>query len=64
MPLPAYLTLMGKKQGEIDGSCEQQGREGTIMVYAMDHDIHIPRDPQSGLGSGKMTKACASFLLF
>jgi type VI secretion system secreted protein Hcp len=32
MPLPAYLTLMGKKQGEIDGSCEQQGGEGTIMV--------------------------------
>ena len=53
MSLPAHLTLQGEKQGKIEGSCEMQGREGTILVYAMDHDIHIPRDPQSGLGSGK-----------
>lgn len=53
MPLPAHLTLTGEKQGKIDGSCELQGREGSIMVYSMEHDIHIPRDPQSGLGSGK-----------
>lgn len=53
MPMPAHLTLQGEKQGNIEGSCEMNGREGTILVYAMLHDVHIPRDPQSGLGSGK-----------
>jgi len=53
MPMPAHLTLTGEKQGKIDGSCDMQGREATILVYSMNHDIHIPRDPQSGLGSGK-----------
>lgn len=53
MPLPAHLTVEGEKQGKIDGSCEQQGREGTILVQAFKHDVSIPRDPQSGLATGK-----------
>ena len=53
MPMPAHLTMQGEKQGKIEGSCDMQGREGTILVYSMNHDVHIPRDPQSGLGSGK-----------
>jgi type VI secretion system secreted protein Hcp len=53
MPLPAHLTLTGEKQNQIDGSCDMKGREKTILVYAMDHDIHIPRHPQSGVVSGK-----------
>ena len=53
MPLPFHLGLEGEKQGKIEGSCDMKGREGTILAYAMSHDIHIPRDPQSGLPSGK-----------
>jgi len=53
MPMPCHLTLEGENQGNIEGSCEMEGREGTILVYSFDHDIHIPRDPQSGLPSGK-----------
>jgi type VI secretion system secreted protein Hcp len=53
MPMPCHLTLEGEKQGKIEGSCDMKGREGTILAYAMDHDIHIPRDPQTGLASGK-----------
>jgi type VI secretion system secreted protein Hcp len=53
MPMPSHLTLQGEKQGKIEGSCDMKGREGTILVHAMNHDIHIPRDPQSGLPSGK-----------
>jgi len=32
MAMPAHLTLTGEKQGKIDGSCEMQGRENTILV--------------------------------
>ena len=53
MPMPAHMELEGKNQGKIEGSCEMQGREGTILIYAMKHHIHIPRDTHSGLPTGK-----------
>lgn len=53
MPMPSHMELEGENQGAIEGSCEMEGRENTILVYAMNHDIHIPRDPHSGLASGK-----------
>jgi type VI secretion system secreted protein Hcp len=53
MPLPCHVIIEGEKQGKIDGSCDMKGREKTVVAYAMNHDIHIPRDPQSGLPSGK-----------
>lgn len=53
MALPAYLTLTGERQGTIIGSCKQKGRENTILVEAVDHDVSIPRDTQTGLATGK-----------
>jgi len=53
MAMPAHLTLTGDKQGKIDGSCEMQGRENTILVYAMTHDVSIPRSSTDGLSTGK-----------
>ena len=53
MPMPCHMEVEGTNQGPIEGSCDMEGREGTILVYAMNHDVHIPRDPQSGLPSGK-----------
>ena len=53
MPMPSHLSLTGQNQGKIEGSCEMQGREGTILVYALDHNIEIPRDTHSGLPTGK-----------
>jgi len=53
MPLPCFVYIEGESQGNIEGSCDHKGREGSIMVYEMNHDVHIPRDPQSGLPSGK-----------
>jgi len=53
MPIPAYLTAEGEKQGKIEGSCDLKGREGTMMVQAFDHEVRIPSDPQTGLASGK-----------
>jgi len=53
MPMPSHLYLEGLKQGKIEGSCDQQGREGSILVQALNHDVFIPRDPQSGQPTGK-----------
>lgn len=53
MPMTSHMEVTGKNQGKINGSCDMEGREDTILVYAMKHNIHIPRDPQSGLPSGK-----------
>lgn len=53
MALNAYLRLKAEKQGEIKGSVTQKGREGSIMVIAVSHEIISPRDAASGLPSGK-----------
>ncbi|MBT8489523.1 MAG: Hcp family type VI secretion system effector [Deltaproteobacteria bacterium] len=53
MSMPSHLSLTGKNQGKIEGSCDIKGREGTILVYALDHTIEIPRDTHSGLPTGK-----------
>jgi type VI secretion system secreted protein Hcp len=53
MALNAYLKLKGTKQGEIKGSVTQKDRVGKIMVIAVSHDIVSPRDPASGLPTGK-----------
>jgi type VI secretion system secreted protein Hcp len=53
MALNAYLSLKGQKQGDIKGSVTQKGREGKIMVIAVSHEIVSPRDPASGLPTGK-----------
>ena len=53
MALNAYLRLKGQKQGEFKGSVTQKGRENSIMVIAVSHEIVSPRDPASGLPTGK-----------
>jgi len=51
--LNAYLTVTGQKQGKIKGSVTQKGREDTIMVIAVSHEVVSPRDAASGLPTGK-----------
>ncbi len=53
MALNSYLKLKGQKQGDIKGGVTQKGREGKILVMAFNHEIHSPRDPASGLPTGK-----------
>jgi type VI secretion system secreted protein Hcp len=53
MSLNAYLNLKGQKQGEIKGSVTQKGREGKIMVIAVNHEITSPRDAATGQATGK-----------
>jgi type VI secretion system secreted protein Hcp len=53
MPMPINLHLQGKQQGKIEGSCLIKGREGTIQVQAYDYSIDLPKNPQSGLPTGR-----------
>jgi type VI secretion system secreted protein Hcp len=53
MALNAYLRLKGQKLGEIKGSVTLKGREGSIAVIAVSHEIVSPRDPASGLPTAK-----------
>ena len=42
MPMPAHMTLEGESQGNIEGSCEMSGREGTILIDAFEHTVRSP----------------------
>jgi type VI secretion system secreted protein Hcp len=53
MALNAYLTLKGQKQGAMNGSVTQKGREKTIEIIGSSHSIVSPRDSASGLSTGK-----------
>jgi type VI secretion system secreted protein Hcp len=53
MALNAFLTLAGQKTGAINGSVTEKGRENSILVHAFDVQITSPRDPASGLATGK-----------
>ena len=53
MSISAFLTLKGQKQGDIRGSVTQHGRENSILVHSVKHEIVSPRDPASGLPTGR-----------
>jgi len=62
MPTPAFITIEGATQGPITqgasteesiGNIWQEGHENEIMVQAIEHDVTIPRDPQSGQPTGQ-----------
>ena len=53
MAIAAYGYFEGEKSGKIKGSVTQKGREESILVIATSHEIVSPRDPASGLPTGK-----------
>jgi type VI secretion system secreted protein Hcp len=52
MPMPGNLTLVGKEQGPIEGSCDIEGREETILVQSFKHVVDLPSN-EAGLPSGR-----------
>lgn len=53
MAVNAYLNIVAQKQGAILGSVTQKGREGTIQVIAVMHEIVGSRIPGSCRPTGK-----------
>ena len=61
MPTPAYMSIEGTTQGQITsgaftaesvGNVYQEGHEDQVLVQAFQHEVIIPRDPQSGQPTG------------
>jgi len=61
MPTPAYMSIEGTTQGNITagaftaesvGNVYQEGHEDQVLVQAFQHEVIIPRDPQSGQPTG------------
>lgn len=62
MPTPAYISIHGQNQGHITkgaftpdsvGNAYVEGHEDEIMAQAIDHQITMPTDPQSGQPAGQ-----------
>ncbi len=52
MAMPGNMIITGEEQGLIEGSCELEYREDTILVQAFDHVVEIPTD-SSGTATGR-----------
>lgn len=48
MSLPVHVEIVGENQGEIKGSCDMKGREGTIRVHHVHHELHVPSGEKGG----------------
>ena len=53
MPMPIHMTIEGPTQGAFEGPVKMKGREGTVLIQALNHEIVMPRSPQTGLSTGK-----------
>ena len=53
MAMTSYMTVTGANQGDVKGDCTQAGREDTMLVYDIKHEIEIPRDRLTGLPTGQ-----------
>ena len=62
MPTPAYMRIEGEKQGLITagtftedsvGNIYQEGHEDEVLVQGFEHQVLLPRDPQSGQPTGQ-----------
>jgi type VI secretion system secreted protein Hcp len=54
MALTSYMKVSGKTQGDIKGDCPQGGdKKDTVLVYAQDHLVEIPKDTHTGLPTGQ-----------
>lgn len=51
--LPAYMSIVSQQQGIIQGGVTIKGREGSIEVIQLQHEIISPRDPATGQASGR-----------
>jgi len=59
MATPIFAWFEGTAQGKIDGWGSWPGeddvkdREGSSLIYQLEHEVKVPRNPQTGLPSGQ-----------
>lgn len=52
MALPGYMNISAENQGTIEGECDLEGREGSIVVLSVSHSVKLPTDSR-GLPNGR-----------
>lgn len=52
MAIPVYLLLFDDEGKQLKGGSDVRGREGSIEVVGMQHDLFIPADSMSGALTG------------
>ncbi len=62
MAYSGYLTIAGQKQGAINGSVTDKGKENSILIHAFSSEVLSPRDPATGLATGKTQHQPVSIL--
>jgi type VI secretion system secreted protein Hcp len=53
MPTEAYVKFEGADAGEIDAGTTQVGLESSSQVFAIDHLVNVPWNPEQGLNTGR-----------
>jgi type VI secretion system secreted protein Hcp len=48
-----YLDVKFQTQGKLKGASAKKGQAGKVRIIAVSHEIVSPRDPASGLATGK-----------
>ena len=61
MEISAYLSINGKVQGKIEGSCMRLNRENQIVLTDFNHSVHVPGYSQAGTSSGSIVHKPISF---
>jgi type VI secretion system secreted protein Hcp len=52
MPIPAYMWIKNETGGDVKGSVDVAGREGSVEVVEFHHEVRIPTDPDTGRLTG------------
>ena len=48
MASPAYMWIIDEQGQEVKGTCKIKGREGSIELFAFEHNVYIPTDNDTG----------------
>ena len=71
MPIPAFMSIEGARQGNITAGASTEksvgnifvaGHENEILVQAFSHRVDIPCDPQSGQPTGQRVHQTVNIL--
>jgi type VI secretion system secreted protein Hcp len=55
MPSSAYLWIKDDQGSDMVGGSKVRGREGSIEVIQLSHEVHLPTDAHTGTPSGART---------
>ncbi|MFT6154231.1 MAG: type VI secretion system secreted protein Hcp [Bermanella sp.] len=52
MALPGYMSITAENQGAIEGECDLEGRESSVVILGVNHSVKLPTDSR-GLPNGR-----------